>query len=414
MENEILTHLNQPQQLEKLYRQNKSAFKKAFSALYPELSDNSLAQFWHERLHYETDEIYWGTRRDLQFVIIAALVAGILAKIPAIFSLDEEFFYPRNIGFIVFPLLTTYFALKSHLEIRKTALIIGVTVISLIYINFLPNVKNSDTLILSCIHLILLLWAMLGFAYVGNQPGNLQKRLSFLRYNGDLLVMCALLLISGGILTGITINLFAIIGYKIEEIYFQYVVIMGLAALPIVGTYITQTNPQLVNKISPVIARLFSPLVLITLVGYLVAIITSGKDPYNDREFLIIFNALLVGVMAIILFSVAESAKNSQRQTEIIILFLLSVVTVIVNGIALSAILFRISEWGITPNRAAVMGSNILILINLLLVAIKLWQVIIRKKDVSEVGKSIAFFLPVYACWAIIVTFIFPVIFGFK
>jgi uncharacterized membrane protein YozB (DUF420 family) len=99
---------------------------------------------------------------------------------------------------------------------------------------------------------------------------------------------------------------------------------------------------------------------------------------------------------------------------EIWILFLLSVVTIVVNGVALSAILFRISEWGITPNRAAVLGSNVLILINLLLVTVQLVKVLSKKADITGVGKAIAFYLPIYIVWAIIVTFIFPLIFGFK
>jgi uncharacterized membrane protein YozB (DUF420 family) len=150
------------------------------------------------------------------------------------------------------------------------------------------------------------------------------------------------------------------------------------------------------------------------LVIYLIAIVYSGKNPYNDREFLLIFNALLIGVMAIIFFSVAETSKTTKSYMEIWILFLLSVVTIVVNGVALSAILFRISEWGITPNRAAVLGSNVLILINLLLVTVQLVRVLSKKADISGVGKAIAFYLPIYIVWAIIVTFIFPLIFGFK
>src|SRR5690554_1962492 len=155
----------------------------------------------------------------------------------------------------------------------------------------------------------------------------------------------------------------------------HFVGIFGIAAAPIVGTYLTQTNPQLVGKVSPVIAKLFSPLVTVMLAVYLIAILYSGKDPYNDRDSLLLFNGLLVGVLALIFFSIAESSKTSKNHVEILILFLLSIVTIIVNGVALSAILYRISEWGFTPNRTAVLGSNLLILINLLLVTTKLFKV---------------------------------------
>jgi len=226
--------------------------------------------------------------------------------------------------------------------------------------------------------------------------------------------MTALLLIAGMILTGITIGLFSIIGYNIGEFYFRYIVVFGLAASPIVGTYVIQTNPQLVNKVSPVIAKIFSPLVLITLIIYLFAILTSGKDPYNDREFLMVFNALLIGVMALILFSVAETSRTEKSQTATIILFLLSFVTIIVNTIALTAIIFRISEWGITPNRIAVLGGNILILINLFVVSYRLFKTIKQPNQIGSVENSIATFLPIYSTWTIIVTFVFPVLFRFR
>ncbi|MCP1382335.1 hypothetical protein [Runella salmonicolor] len=414
MKAEILTHLNDPGQLEKLYRTNKVNFKRAFSALYPELKGNSLADFWNERLNYETDEINWGTRGELLFVIIATLVAGLIAKLPAFLSIDEEFFYSRNIGFIIFPALSAYFAWKNQLSISKIAIIVGTTLVGLIFINSLPKVKQSDTLVLSCIHLLLFLWSILSFAFVGEARNNDEKRLSYLKYNGDLVVMTTLILIAGGIMTAITVGLFKLIGIDIEKFYFENVVFFGLPAAPIIGTYLTQTNPQLVGKVSPVIAKIFSPLVLVMLVIYLGAMVYSGKDPYNDREFLLIFNALLIGVMAIIFFSVAETSTATKSKAEILVLFLLSVVTIIVNGIALSAILFRISEWGITPNRAAVLGSNVLILINLLLVTAQLYKVFSKKTNINEVGKTMAFYLPIYVLWTIVVTFIFPLIFGFK
>jgi hypothetical protein len=118
--------------------------------------------------------------------------------------------------------------------------------------------------------------------------------------------------------------------------------------------------------------------------------------------------------MAIIFFSVAETAKASKSQWQIWVLFLLSAVTIIVNGVALSAIVWRIAEWGFTPNRSAVLGSNLLILINLLLVTAQLFKTLQKKADLSGVESAIAFYLPFYAAWTVIVTFLFPLIFQFK
>ena len=411
---QIKSNLDNPNQLEKLYRDNKTNFKKEFNFLFPEIKEMTIAIIWNERLNFESDEISWGTKNELLFVIILALIAGFIAKLPQFFGFNEEFFYPRNIAFVVFPLLVVYFAWAHNASIKKITIASIAIFVAVLFINFLPDNLQSNTLILACIHLPLFLWAVLGFTYLGNDLKNDEKKLYYLRYNGDLVVMTTIILLAGGLFTILTINLFNLIDIHIEEFYFKNIGIWGLAAAPIVGTFLVQTNPQLVNKVSPVIAKIFTPLVLITLLIYLIAVIYAGKDPYNDREFLLIFNMLLIGVMAIIFFSVAESSKNAGSNVVTIMLFALSIVTIIVNGIALSAIIFRIFEWGITPNRLAVLGSNILFISNLLLISFRLFKTVKVNNEIENVGKSIAFFLPIYSCWTVVVTFIFPIVFNFK
>ena len=411
MQDQILSYLQQPGELEKLYRSNKSEFRRAFLTLYPEIQGKDLAEFWHERLSEEPEAISWGSRKEVHWIVLGILAAGILAKIPRIFSVDEEFFYPRNISFIVLPLITAFFAWKNKLPLNTISVLAGITGISLIYINSLPG-KDTDTLILACIHLPLILWGLLGAAYSGPDLLNWKNRLSFLRFNGEAAVMSVLIGIGGGLLSAITINLFLLIDVQIEDFLANYVVPFGLPAVPILGVYLTYTNPQLVNKVSPVIAKIFSPLVLVMLVVYLAAIAVTGKDPYNDREFLMLFNVVLIGVIALIFFSVAESSTKKEDHSSVWILLLLSVVTVVVNGVALSAIVFRISEWGITPNRMAVLGGNILILIHLLMITWKLYQTATKKAELEEVGKTIVVYLPIYMLWTAVVVFLFPLMFG--
>ncbi len=414
MRDEILSNIDNPRQLETLYRANKPTFKTDFNALYPQLRDNPLAEGWHQRLNYSAEDLFWGTPQERVFVVAASLLAALLVQLPNVLSLDKESFYTRNVGFIVFPLLIAYFAWKTKISPKTAAWLAGFIVIAIGFINSFPQGKPSDILILSCIHLPLWLWSLLGFAFGGGRLKSGENWLGFLRYNGELAVMTALLLIAGGLTTGLTLGLFGLIGWSIEKFYFDYVALCGLAAVPIVGTFLTQTQPALVNKVAPVIANLFSPVALVMLVVYLMATLFSGKDPYHDREFLLLFNALLIGVMALIFFSVAETTPASKNSTQLFILFLLSLVTVLINGIALSAVLFRIAEGGMTPNRAAVLGANVLMLAHLLYVGVRLWGAMTRKSDLSLVGRSMTLFLPIYSLWSAVVTFLFPLLFGFK
>lgn len=414
MQDKIADNLQQPKELEMLYQQNKTVFKKAFENIYENINQFTVAQIWNERLHYENEEVSLGNKKELLFIFIASIIAALIVKFPDYTSIKPEIFFPRNLSFIAFPALAAYFGWKNNISNRSWVILSLIFICSVFYINLLPNNTKSDTLILACIHLPFFLWAIVGITFTGNKLSNFQKRLEFLKYNGDLIVMTTVILIAGGLLTGITLGLFELIDLKIQEFYFKNIVICGLAASPIIATYLVQTNPQLVGKVSPIIAKIFTPLVLITLVTYLIAVIVSRKNPYDNRDFLMIFNFLLIGVMALILFSLSISSKKAFHQYNTLLLFALAIITIIVNGIALSAIMFRISEWGFTPNRLSILGGNILILINLLIVAFKLFKTIKNKAAIEEVEKSIAMFLPFYVAWTIIVTFLFPFIFQFK
>lgn len=414
MKQDIITHIDNPNYLEGLYRSNKNQFKQAFNLVYPDLPQTQVAACWHERLVYDQQDISWGNRRELIMVIMLAVVAGYIAKIPDFFHLNPERFYTRNIGFVIFPVLIVYFGWKNALNITKSATATTAILAGLFFINWLPDSQKSDTLTLAGIHLLLFLWCVLGYAFAGGHKNNDAERLNYLKYNGELVIITTLIVIVGAITTAISINLFMLAGFKLNEEYLKNIPIFGIPAAIMMGTYLTQVNPQLVGKISPVIARLFTPLMLVVLTVYLITSAISQNSLYHDREFLLVFNLLLIGVMALIFFSVAGNQNASVGGSQLWILLMLSVVTIVINGIALSAIVFRISEWGFTPNRAAVMGSNILIFINLALVSWQLTRALLWKKEVDGVGKAIAAYLPVYLVWAAVVAFGFPFWFEFK
>lgn len=416
MRETILDNLNHPKQLEVLYRTDKSAFRKTFNELYQDIKGNAVAEVWHERLNFSPerdDSLGKSASKSLLFVIMLSLIATLIAKMPEIFGVNDEFFYPRNISFIVFPVLMVWFARISKPSHVTEGMVAFAIAASVLFINFLPDNVSSQTLILSCIHLPILLYSLTGLIFMGREWSSADSRIRFLKYSGDLLVMTGIILVSGAAMSAMTMRLFELIDIRIEDFYTRYVLAWGLASAPVVAAYIIEQNRLIVSKISPVIARIFSPMVLIIVLTYLTTIITTGKDPYNDREFLLVFNLLLIGVMAIILFSVAEAAKSRITRIEIGVLFLLSLATIIVNSIALSAIVFRISEWGFSPNKTAVLAGNLLILINLLLTAYKLAFAFRDPSELDSVKNLIASYLPVYAIWAAIVTFIFPLIFHF-
>ncbi|MSQ39089.1 MAG: hypothetical protein EXR19_05905 [Chitinophagaceae bacterium] len=382
--------------------------------MYPGYQDNARLAFWNERLNYEAAKPSWGSKTELVIVIVFALLAGLIVSIPNITGIDQEKFLFRNISFIVFPLLSAYFIWKQKLAFKQYLFPLMAFIIAAIYINLLPTNKESNSVMLAFIHLPIFLWTMFGYSFLGENIKSSQSRISFLRYNGDLLVISGILLLATILFSAITVNLFDLIGINIEIFYFQNIMIWGIAAIPIVATHLIQTNAQLINKVSPIIAKIFTPLVFINLFIYLSAIVYTKKYPYQDRNVLLLFNVLLMGVMALILFSITEAGKAAKNKFSLMILFGLSALTIIVNGIALSAIVYRINEFGFSANRIAVLGGNLLIFINLALVSYKLFLTSFKNGSIEEIEQTIAGYLPVYAIWTGLVAFLMPLLFQFK
>lgn len=414
MQNEIIININNPKQLEKLYRDNSSTFVNAFNAVYEDIKELPAAQAWNERLNFTQENATWTNKNEIIFIVLAAFVGGLIAKLPGFLGLEYDVYLSKNIGLIVFPILSMYFNWKQKLSLASFVLPMILFIGSAIFINNIPYNEQSSTFILSLIHLPIFLWSILGYAFIGGDIQNSQKKIAFLKFNGNFIVMTGLIFISGVLFTGITIALFELLKIDIKQFYFEQIAVWALAAIPMLSTYLVQNNPQLVNKISPTIARIFTPLVFITLFVFLAALIYTGKNIYNDRNFLLLFNALLIGVMAIILFSLTEVSKNASSKINLIILFGLSLLTIIANAIALSAIGFRLSEFGVSPNRLAVLGANLLMFVNLLFVSYGLIKNLKGKATIQDVEKEIALFIPAYAVWAAFVTFAMPYIFNFN
>lgn len=417
METQIKENMDNPVQLEKLYRSDKKSFEKAFFEIYPEIAHHQIADFWKARLEPDPLSESDVRRTDIYFLVVTCLITGFLVKLPQVFDFNpvDNLFYEKNVGLIVLAGLSVFsFLTANQLKIKNLIISVVIFILSAVYINLLPTGGEHNSVVLAYLHLPLFLWCLYGLIYINFNTKDKLKRMEYVRYNGDMAILIAIILIAGGILTALTLGLFSAIDLKIERFYFDYIVIPGLVVSPVVATYIVKNFPSITSKIAPVIAGIFSPLVLITLTAFLISVFVTGKDPYNDRDFLLIFNLMLFGVMAVVVFSVSGLSVNRKYSLKVLILFALSIVTLVVDLIALSAILYRLGEFGFTPNRTAVLGSNLLIFGNLALITIDLFKVAFKGKELKTVEQTIAGYFPVYMVWVIFVTVGLPLIFGVK
>ena len=220
-------------------------------------------------------------KKEIGIVVILALVAGLLVNIPNITGIDKEIFLTRNLSFIIFPVLIVYFIWKQKLVFKQWVGAFIAVVIAVFYMNLLPQNNASSSINLSLIHTPIFLWAVFGYAFLGEKNKNLEYRIKFLRYNGDLIIMSGILLLSTFLFSAITMGLFQLIDIQIEKFYTQYILIWLLAAIPIMANYFIQNNAQLINRVSPIIAKIFTPLVCINLFIYVLTMIITKKFPYQ-------------------------------------------------------------------------------------------------------------------------------------
>ena len=415
----IESNLEDPEALEKLYRNSPELFMNSFDEVLLAHPSSPVLSVWQARLQFEKPALspektsFLHRPSEVMLVILLSLFGGTLAKLPSFWtSLNEESFYPRNLAFFVLPALACYFLIRNTVD--KT-LAIGLSLVFLgaaVFINAVPYVEGSDTLGLAFMHMPFFLWTLVGVAFAGNNYKSLQPRMDYLKFNGEMGIYTVLILIGGALLTSLTIGLFSVIGISIEDWYLQNIVVYGIVASPIVATYVTLHRADSGQRLAPTFAKIFSPLVLLTLVVFLIANAVQGKSPFTDRDFLIVFNAMLMGVLAITVFTISERPTSQTKIASDYIAIALVVVALIVDLIALSAIVFRLTSYGLTPNRLAVLGANLLVFGNLCGILYYYAGFLRNKVDMGQVEQWIARYLPLYAVWTAFIVFIMPFLFG--
>ncbi|OAS14273.1 DUF4153 domain-containing protein [Paenibacillus oryzisoli] len=411
--NPIIDNIANPHELERMYREEPDAFKKSFTYAWEQNSNSPVLGVWYQRLYFQ-DKIRTEKapllQKDFITMGILAILAGITTRI-LFHYVDDNTIAPINIVFGILLFMAIYFV-TNHVPNKKVLYTLASSfLISGIFLNLLP-VELTDSIILVYIHLPIFLWVVVGLAFTGNEHGRGSTRLAYLKFNGEFAILYACMAISGMLLTGLTMQLFKFVGMDISEFYFENVVIFGAAALALVAVYLVSRNLKLAKNIAPYIAKIFSPLVLVTLLVYLITVMVVGKNPFLDRDFLLSFNGVLLAVLAVTIFSITESGKDEKKTISDYMNVALIILALIIDSVALSAIVFRLSSYGISPNRLAVLGVNILIWANLVVIMLSYLRFLQNKTGPLAIQDAVTKYLPVYGLWAAFVTFTFPLFFN--
>ena len=383
--------------------------------LSEEYSKVNTEEFWKQlQVEPVSTETQKQGKRDILLILLFSFLAGTIAKIPTFFGLElDSLAYFKNLSFYIMPFIALLFALKRGMTKRLVWPIIGIFVATAVVVNLYPSYGPHHTETLAGIHLPIMLWLVTGIAYMGDQWKTSQHRMNFLRFTGESIIYGSLILLGFMVLMLFTAGIFQSISIDIEPILENYLLIYGGCAAAMITVYLVETKKSVVENFAPVLAKIFSPLFFVAMLAFLLVVVMTGESPFAEREFLIGFDLMLVLVLGMVLYTISARNIHDQRNPFDYMNVALIIAAIVVDIVALSAIAFRLSEYGISPNKLAALGENILLLVNL---SALLWLYIryFRKKvEFKTIEIWQTKYLTVYAIWMAVVVFVFPLAFGF-
>jgi hypothetical protein len=385
-----------------------------------EFAKISTEQVWRQLLVPAVDEENRRQQqREVGIVVALALLAGVLSKVPALFgyvpsSHDGSLVYAKNLALIVLPSVALYLVWLRSLSWRWLIGATGMFAIPLLLVNLYPSVFPHHTSVLTAVHLPIALWLSCGLLYAGPGWRRTSARLDFVRYSGEIFIYSVLIALGGAVLIIVTTTMFRLIDINIYAAIQDWIILICGAAIPIVAAFLVERKKSLIESIAPVLARIFSPLFLAAITSLLVAITVTGTTPAQDRNMLIWFDLLLALVLGLVLYTMsARDAEQPPSGWDVVTLALV-LVSIAANGVALAAIVTRLSTFGVSPNKVAALGENIALLVNLVLLAIGYGRFVLGKLRYQSIVALQMRYLPAYLAWAAVVVIVFPPVFGWQ
>ncbi len=364
----------------------------------------------------ETGEPETAARTDSVVAFGLAAAAAVAVKLPAAFGLDfdnDAPFYARNASLFVLPLLTGYFAWKRKLDRGTIGWLALAFAAAAVAANMYPFGEESHTLVLSVIHLPIALWLVVGIAYAGGRWGEVEGRMDFIRFSGELFIYYVLIAMGGGVLTGFMAMIFQGIGIDPESFLQEWLVPCGAVGGVLIAAWLVEAKQSVIENMAPVLTRLFTPLFAALLLTFLGAMLVTGRGIDIEREMLIAFDLLLVVVLGLLLYSVSARDPRARPGAFDVMQIVLLISALVADAVMLSAILARIDEFGFSPNRVAALGMNVILLVNLAWSAVLYLRFVRGNAPFAALERWQTNYLPVYAIWAAIVVIVFPPLFGY-
>jgi hypothetical protein len=356
------------------------------------------------------------SRRDLLAMVICAAGAVASIKAPELFGLnfeDDGSFYGLNFSLLALPWLAAFLAWRRQARPALIGVLVALLALGAVAANIYPLADDSQSVVVSAIHLPIALWFVVGLAYVADDWRSSRRRMDFIRFTGEWFVYFVLIALGGGVLSAFMFGTFEAIGISPETFISQWLLPCGAVAAVVVAGWLVEAKQSVVENIAPVLTRLFTPLFTAVLLAFLVAFGLTSAGIDVEREALILFDLLLVVVLGLLLYSISARDPLAPPGLFDRLQLALVVSALVIDVLVLLEITGRITEFGTTPNKAAALGENVILLVNLAWSAWLLLGFVRRRAPFAALERWQTGYLPVYAAWAWIVVLVFPPLFSY-
>jgi hypothetical protein len=342
----------------------------------------------------------------------AAAIVIQIARLIADFPDEEPRWFGRNLSLFVLPFLAAYFARRRELSPRKWLLAAVPFALAALVVNVYPWDADSDTEVLVALYLPIALWFAVAYPYMGGTIRAHERRMDFVRFSGEWFIYYVLIALGGGVLMGLTAAILEPAGIDPETIA-EWVLPSGAAGAVIVAAWLVESKQRVVENMAPVLTMLFTPLFAVMLSAAVVVYAATGFGDAFDRDLVSVFDALLVVVLALVLYGMSAREPSALPNWMDRIQLVAVVSALVLDVMVLAAMIARIGDLGFTPNRTAALGLNLVLLVNLAGAAWLAARFVKGRSTLHRLERWQTTYLPVFALWAAAVVVVLPVLFTF-
>ncbi len=354
---------------------------------------------------------------------VASAIAVALTLLVGGYPDYEASWLVRNAGLLVLPFLSGYFAVRQQLSAQQMLVSAIPFVVAAVLINLYPYADNtsedfpygegSATELLVALHLPVVLWIACAYPYLGGDLKSRERLMDFVRFTGEWFIYYVLLALGGGVLLGLTAAILEPAGVDVESII-EWVLPAAAAGGVIVAAWLVESKQAVIENMAPVLTMVFTPLFAVMLIVSAIVYAVTGIGAAFDRELLGVFDALLIVVLGLVLYSISAREPSAPPTLMDRVQMAAVAAALILDAMVLGAMIVRIGDLGFTPNRLAALGLNIMLFVNLSGTAWYSVRLLTGRDTFHRLEGWQISYLPVFAAWAAAVVIILPPLFSFE